>query len=82
MNWRRGARSDMQFFYLLAFCYVGFFLFVIVNRFETNRLPAYLLMFLLLGVTTAALLQQLKPAAPSLMGSENLIQRTISTQNR
>ena len=82
MNWRAGARSDMRFFYLLAFCYVGFFLFVIVNRYETNRLLANLLMFLLLGVTAAALLQELKPAAHShLMDSGNHIQRSISKHN-
>ena len=49
----------MRLFYVFTFCYVGFFLFVIVNRFETNRLLAHLLMFLLLGVTAAAVLQEL-----------------------
>ncbi len=50
----------MRLMYVFTFCYVGLFLFVIVNRFETNRLLAHLLMFLLLGVTAAAVLQELK----------------------
>ena len=55
----------MRLFYVFTFCYVGIFLFVIVNRFETNRLLAHLLMFLLLGVTAAAVLQELKLDAHS-----------------
>ena len=71
----------MRVSYILSFCYVGF-LFVIVNRFETNRLLAQLLMFLLLRVTAAAVLQELKLDAHSrLTGSGNHIQRSISTHN-
>ena len=70
----------MRLFYIFTFCYVGFFLFVIVNRFETNRLLAHLLMFLLLGVTAAAVLQELKLDARSrLTGGGNHIQRSLST---
>ena len=70
----------MRLFYVFTFCYLGLFLFVIVNRFETNRLLAHLLMFLLLGVTAAAVLQELKLDAHShLTDSGNHIQRSLST---
>ena len=70
----------MRLFYVFTFCYVGLFLFVIVNRFETNRLLAHLLMFLLLGVTAAPVLQKLKLGAHRrLAGSGNHIQRSLPT---
>jgi hypothetical protein len=69
----------MRLFYVFTFCYVGIFLFVIVNRFETNRLLAHLLMFLLLAVTAAAVRQELKLDAHSrLIGSGNHFQRSLS----
>ena len=48
-------------FYIIAICIAGLFLFVTVNRFERNRPLAILLMILLLGVTAAAVLKQLMP---------------------
>ena len=47
--------------YIFAICFAGLFLFVTVNRFERNRALATLLMLLILGVTVAAVLNQLMP---------------------
>src|SRR5690348_1142847 len=69
------------FFYVFAFCYAGFFLFMLVNWFETNRLLANLLMSLLVGVAAAAVLQELKPEALGrLMSSGDRIYRSMSPQ--
>jgi predicted MFS family arabinose efflux permease len=48
-------------FYIFAICSAALFLFVTVNRFERNRALATLLMLLILGVTAAAVLNQLMP---------------------
>jgi predicted MFS family arabinose efflux permease len=47
--------------YIFAICFAALFLLVTVNRFERNRPLATLLMFLILGVTAAAVLNQLVP---------------------
>jgi hypothetical protein len=47
--------------YIFAICLAALFLFVTVNRLERNRPLATLLMFLILGVTAAAVLNQLMP---------------------
>jgi predicted MFS family arabinose efflux permease len=48
-------------FYIFAISLAALFLFVTVNRFERNRALATLLMLLILGVTAAAVLNQLMP---------------------
>jgi len=71
----------MRVSYVLSFCYVGFF---IRDREQIRNEPATctLAMFLLLRVTAAAVLQELKLDAHSrLTGSGNHIQRSISTHN-
>ena len=47
--------------YIFAICLAAFVLFVTVNTFERNRALATLLMLLILGVTAAAVLNQLLP---------------------
>jgi hypothetical protein len=47
--------------YIFAICSPALFLLVTVNRFERNRPLAILLMVLILGVTAAAVLNQLMP---------------------
>ena len=47
--------------YIIAVCVAALSLLVTVNRFERNRPLATLLMFLILGVTAAAVLNQLVP---------------------
>jgi hypothetical protein len=47
--------------YISAICLAVLLLFVTVNRFERNRPLATLLMLLILGVTAAAVLNQLVP---------------------
>ena len=60
------------FFDVLPFCYAGFFLFMIVNRFEMNRLLANLLMLLLLGVTAALSLVPANAGTQQVVGYHKL----------
>jgi hypothetical protein len=50
--------------YVFTICVAAGALFTAVNKFEPNRLLAYLLMFLILGVGVAAVARQLGLAAP------------------
>jgi uncharacterized membrane protein YbjE (DUF340 family) len=57
---RRAAGNQMWTnLYVFTICLVAGALFIAVNKFEPNRLLAYLLMFLLLAVGAAAVARQL-----------------------
>jgi len=54
--------QEMQtLLYIFAICLAAVFLFVTVNRLERNRPLAILLMILILGVATTAILTHLMP---------------------
>ena len=54
----------LTYIYVFAVWCVATILLRVVNKFEPNRLLAYLLMFLILGVGVAAVARQLGLAAP------------------